>query len=242
MKYVGIITAMTEELEAVKKIMEPEKERKAINGIDMLIGKICGVDCVVTICGAGKVNAARTTQILIDKFDIEYIINVGVAGALGYKLKVGDVVIGKKIVQHDFDITAFGHSKGYVPGVGNEIKSDGNLVEKFETAIDDLESRTYNVITGIVATGDIFVTEVAMKDKIASKFRADCVEMEGAAIAQICKLGDVPFIVIRSISDSPNGHNELDYNEYLKLASKRSANILKEYFEKEHEKLQTQES
>ena len=235
MKYVGIITAMNEELEAVKKIMEDEKEYKTINGLEVVIGKIQGKNCVVTICGAGKVNAARTTQILIDKFDIEYIINVGVAGSLSFDLKIGDVVIGKKIVQHDFDITAFGHSKGYVPGVGNEVRSDRELVEKFQTAIDNLEKRMYNVKMGIIATGDIFVTEVAMKDKIASKFRADCVEMEAGAIAQICKLGNVPFIVIRSISDSPNGDNAKDYDNYIKLASKRSANMLKEFFVKEKE-------
>ena len=235
MKYVGIITAMNEELEAVKKIMEDEKEYKTINGLEVVIGKIQGKNCVVTICGAGKVNAARTTQILIDKFDIEYIINVGVAGSLSFDLKIGDVVIGKKIVQHDFDITAFGHSKGYVPGVGNEVRSDRELVEKFQTAIDNLEKRMYNVKIGIIATGDIFVTEVAMKDKIASKFRADCVEMEAGAIAQICKLGNVPFIVIRSISDSPNGDNAKDYDNYIKLASKRSANMLKEFFVKENE-------
>ena len=234
MKYVGIITALEEEFEDVRKMME-EKERKNILGVEVVIGKIQDIDCILTISGAGKVNAARTTQILIDKFEIDYIINIGVAGAIGYNIKIGDVIIGKKIVQHDFDITAFGHSKGYVPGVGNEIRSDRELVEKFESAIDDLENRTYNIITGIIATGDIFVTEIAMKNKIASKFRADCVEMEGAAIAQICKLSNVPFIVIRSISDAPNGENEKDYNNNIKLASKRSANILKEFFVKQNE-------
>ena len=234
MKYVGIITALEEEFEDVRKMME-EKERKNILGVEVVIGKIQDIDCILTISGAGKVNAARTTQILIDKFEIDYIINIGVAGAIGYNIKIGDVIIGKKIVQHDFDITAFGHSKGYVPGVGNEIRSDRELVEKFESAIDDLENRTYNIITGIIATGDIFVTEIAMKNKIASKFRADCVEMEGAAIAQICKLSNVPFIVIRSISDAPNGENEKDYNNNIKLASKRSANILKEFFIKQNE-------
>lgn len=236
MKYVGIITAMEEEFETVRRMME-EMERKTILGVEIVIGKIQEIDCILTISGAGKVNAARTTQILIDKFEIEYIINIGVAGAIGYNIKIGDVVIGEKIVQHDFDITAFGHSKGYVPGVGNEIRSDSELVKKFESAIDDLETRTYNIITGIIATGDIFVTEIAMKDKIASKFRADCVEMEAAAIAQTCKLSNVPFIVIRSISDAPNEKNEKDYNNNIKLASKRSANILKDFFVKQNESI-----
>ena len=230
MKYVGIITAMDEELEAVKKIMDEESEIQSINGVDIVVGKIQNVYCLLTKSGAGKVNAARTTQILIDKYDISYIINVGVAGAINYKLQIGDIVIGKKVVQHDFDITAFGHSKGYIPGVGNEILCDSGLVSKFEKITENVEEKVYNVISGTIATGDIFVTEVAMKDKIASKFKADCVEMEGAAIAQICELDGIPFIIIRSISDSPNGKNATDYNQYIKLASKRRANLLKEFF------------
>ena len=230
MKYVGIITAMDEELEAVKKIMDEESEIQSINGVDIVVGKIQNVYCLLTKSGAGKVNAARTTQILIDKYDISYIINVGVAGAITYKLQIGDIVIGKKVVQHDFDITAFGHSKGYIPGVGNEMLCDSGLVSKFEKITENVEEKVYNVISGTIATGDIFVTEVAMKDKIASKFKADCVEMEGAAIAQICELDGIPFIIIRSISDSPNGKNATDYNQYIKLASKRSANLLKEFF------------
>ena len=230
MKYVGIITAMDEELEAVKKIMDEESEIQSINGVDIVVGKIQNVYCLLTKSGAGKVNAARTTQILIDKYDISYIINVGVEGAINYKLQIGDIVIGKKVVQHDFDITAFGHSKGYIPGVGNEMLCDSGLVSKFEKITENVEEKVYNVISGTIATGDIFVTEVAMKDKIASKFKADCVEMEGAAIAQICELDGIPFIIIRSISDSPNGKNATDYNQYIKLASKRSANLLKEFF------------
>ena len=217
MKYVGIITAMDEELEAVKKIMDEESEIQSINGVDIVVGKIQNVHCLLTKSGAGKVNAARTTQILIDKYDISYIINVGVAGAINYKLQIGD-------------ITAFGHSKGYIPGVGNEILCDSGLVSKFEKITENVEEKVYNVISGTIATGDIFVTEVAMKDKIASKFKADCVEMEGAAIAQVCELDGIPFIIIRSISDSPNGKNATDYNQYIKLASKRSANLLKEFF------------
>lgn len=234
MKYVCIIAAMEEELEAVKKIMDEKKEFKSIQGIELVIGKIQTIDCILTKCGVGKVNAARITQILIDNFKIEYIINVGTAGALNYKLKIGDIVIGKSLVQHDFDISAFGHSEGYVPGIGNEVKSDGELVKKFEDAVDNLEKRVYHIMTGIIATGDVFCTEVRMKDKIASKFKADCVEMEGAAIAQICKLANIPVIVIRSISDSPNGSNVKDHERYMELAAKRCANILREFFIEEN--------
>ena len=230
MKYVGIITAMIEELEAVKKLMDKDIKMKTVNGIEVIMGKIKGIDCILVQCNAGKVNAARVTQILIDSFEIEYMINVGVAGALNYKVKVGDVIIGEKVVQHDFDITAFRHSKGYVPGVGNEALSDRNLIETFRKAVGNIKEGSYNVIVGTIATGDIFVTEVAMKDRIASQFKADCVEMEGAAIAQICILSNIPFIVIRSISDTPNGNNEKDYSKNINLAAKRCADIINEFF------------
>lgn len=152
---------------------------------------------------------------------------------MDYRLNIGDVVVGKKLVQHDFDLTAFGHSKGYIPGVGNEMFSDENLINKFEKAVNGYDEKAYKIKIGTIASGDIFCTEVTMKDKIYAKFGADCVEMEGAAIAQVCVLCNVPFIVIRSISDSPNGNNEVTYEQYIKMASKRSANVLKEYFSQE---------
>ena len=118
MKYIGIVVAVAEEFEAVKNNMQ-NFETKDILGLTFIIGKIGEVDGILVKSGVGKVNAARATQILIDKFPIEYIINLGVAGGLNYKLKLGDIIIGETLVQHDFDITAFGHSKGYIPGIGN---------------------------------------------------------------------------------------------------------------------------
>ena len=170
-------------------------------------------------------------QILIDKLDVKYMINVGAAGALNPFLNIGDIVIGKKLVQHDFDITAFDHDKGYITGVGEYIYSDEKLVQKFEKIINSLSDNTYKTVTGVIATGDIFCTDIEMKNKIYTKFEADCVEMEGAAIAQVCYLDKIPFIVIRSISDSPNGKNEVDFDKFVELASKRCANLLKEFFQ-----------
>ena len=174
-------------------------------------------------------NAARVTQILIDTFNIKSVINVGSAGALNPFLNIGDIVIAEKLVQHDFDITAFDHDKGYITGVGDYIYSNIELIEKFKNAANNLKEKDYKIKTGIIATGDIFCTDIEMKNKIYSKFDADCVEMEGAAIAQVCYLDKIPFIVIRSISDSPNGNNEIDFDKFVELASKRCANILKEF-------------
>lgn len=172
---------------------------------------------------------ARATQILIDNFKPDYIVNVGVAGGLNPMLSIGDIVIGETLVQHDFDITAFGHAKGYIPGVGEKIYADDYLVKKIEEAIGNQEEKVYKYEKGVIASGDIFCTAIPMRDKIYAKFNAECVEMEGAAIGQVCSLCNVPFVVIRSISDTPNGENEVTYEKFIKLASERCANILKDF-------------
>lgn len=229
MNKVGIIVAMQEELEEVLKIMK-ELEEKEIYGISFINGKIENTEVVVVKSGVGKVNAARTTQILIDSFNVKSVINVGSAGALNPALNIGDIVIAEKLIQHDFDITAFDHNKGYITGVGDYIYSDYELVKKIQNVVNKMKDKTYKITTGVIASGDIFCTEVSMKDKIYSKFNAECVEMEGAAIAQVCYLDKIPFVVLRSISDSPNGNNAIVFDEFVKLASKRCADILKELF------------
>lgn len=154
--------------------------------------------------------------------------NLGAAGAIDPLLEVGDILIGKHVVQHDFDITAFDHSKGYITGIGDYVLCDRNIIDNFEDIIRNIPERNYKIKIGIVATGDIFCTEPWMKDKIHAKFNADVIDMECGAIAQVCYLDNIPFSVIRAISDTPNGENATIFEENLKLASKRCANILKE--------------
>ena len=228
MKEIGIIVAMNEEREAILNIMEDVTVEQVYN-LRFLKGTIKGKKCILAKSGVGKVNAARTTQAMIDKFDIQYIINLGAGGSVNSMLNIGDVVVGKQVVQHDFDITAFGHSKGYITGVGNSVICERELVDEFEQIIRGLPEKSYNIKMGIIATGDIFCTEKAMKDKIHAKFNEDVEDMECAAIAQTCYLDNIPFIVIRTISDTPNGKNASTFDENLKLASKRCANILKEF-------------
>lgn len=225
MKKIGIIVAMEEEKEAIEKIMT-EVEIQSLYHLTFLKGKIKGRECVLVESGIGKVNAARTTQIMIQNFTLQCVINLGAGGAINTSLKIGDVLIGKKVVQHDFDITAFGHSKGYITGVGDAIYCDKNLVEGIEKIIESIPERSYQIKLGVIATGDIFCTDSWMKDKICGKFNADVVDMECAAIGQVCYLDQMPFIVIRSISDTPNGENASTFDENLKFASKRCANIL----------------
>ncbi len=221
-KYVGIIAAMPEEMEAIKMKMSNLKEKDILN-LKFFDGKIGNQKIILVKSGVGKVNAARTTQIMIDKFDIDYIINIGSAGSINDEIKYGDIVIGKFVLQHDFDITAFGHEKGYISNIGVKLESNTKLIKRCEYVIKNMKEDSYKCVVGTIATGDIFCTSKKMKDKIRTKFNADCVEMEGAAIAQVAYLSNTPFIIIRSISDSPNEENQIDFNKYLKMAADRCA-------------------
>ena len=213
MKKVGIIFAMLEELEAFKDYLNFEKEY-TIFELTFYEGTLHGIHCILVESGVGKVNAARTTQILIDNYKVDYIFNIGVAGGISEKLAVGDIVIGEKLVQHDFDITAFNHEKGYVPKVGNFVETDTYLLTIADAVIKKMSE--VRGLRGIIASGDIFCTETKMSSKIAQKFNALCVEMEGASIAQVCYLSHVPFLIIRSISDVPNNDNVVTYEEFYK--------------------------
>lgn len=224
MKKIAIIAAMDQELAAIKQKFD-DVEEKSLNDLVYYLGKLNQKEYILIKSGIGKVNAARVTQVLIDKFDIEYIINVGTAGSLNDKLEIGDIIIGKELVQHDFDTTAFGDEKGYITGTGKIFKSDSRLIDMYKNYIAE-NKLEYNTIIGTIASGDIFCTEKWMKDKIHAKFNADCVEMEGAAVAQICTLNRVPFIVIRSISDKPNGENHIDFNRFIDMASRRCAELV----------------
>ncbi len=228
MQEIGIIVAVDEEREAILNIMTDVKVEQIYN-LRFLRGKIQEKDCILVKSGIGKVNAARTTQVMIHNFDIQYIINLGTGGSINGMLNIGDIVISKQVVQHDFDITAFGHSKGYISGVGDKIICDRELMNEMEQIIQSIPERSYQIKMGVIATGDIFCADLWMKDKIRVKFSADVVDMECAAIAQVCYLDNVPFIAIRSISNTPNGKNANISDENLKLASKRCANILKEF-------------
>lgn len=229
MKKFGIIFAMQEELEALKEYLTIKNEYKIFN-LSFYEGIIDNTYCILVESGIGKVNAARTAQILIDNFKVDYIFNIGVAGGIDSKLKIGDIVIGEKLVQHDFDLTAFNHEKGYVPNVGKYIESDAYLCK---TSYDILkENPIINSYKGVIASGDIFCTEEKMANKINFKFNALCTEMEGASIAQVCFLSNIPFLIIRSISDVPNNDNVITYEEFLTNSAKIVALAMKDIINK----------
>lgn len=224
MKRIGIITAMSEEFTVIEELMKNIEVIEKHN-LKFYCGLINKKEVALVQCGVGKVNSARATQMMIDIFNIEYIINVGVAGSLNEKLEIGDIVIGEKLVQHDFDTTACGDEKGYITGVGKNFISDINLIEKCNKIIK-ANLNDINIKVGTIATGDVFCQETFLKNEIIKEFNADCVEMEGGAIAQVCTLSNIPFIVIRSISDKPNGHNNIDFKKYVVSSSKKFSKLI----------------
>lgn len=226
MKIIGIIAAMDEEIKEIKNLMENIIETTYFNKT-FFRGIIQNKDVVLVKCGVGKVNAAAVTQLLIDKFEVEGVINVGSAGALNYDLNIGDIVISTGLVQHDFDITCFGHKKGYITDIGRIIYADEKLINIFENSINKIN---INTVKGIIATGDQFYNNPEIKKEIHKEFNAWCDEMEGAAVAQVCMLSDIPFVVIRSISDKPQSEEKVDFYDFLKIASENCAKILNEAF------------
>ena len=222
MKTIGIIFAMQEELIELKKYLHINNEKK-IYDLIFYEATLNNQNIILTESGIGKTNAARTTQILIDYYKPEAIFNIGVAGGIAKNLKVGDIIISTSLVQHDFDINAFNHPKGYIPNIGNNIPIDNNLLNTTKTILD---TNNISYKEGVIASGDIFCTKESMATKINTQFKALCVEMEGASIAQTAYLSKTPCLVIRSISDCPDNNNKVTYEEFLETSSNKVAQIM----------------
>lgn len=226
MKKIGIIFALNEELEEAKKLFSNVK----VHSIYNLKIYECNNDkniCFLVESGMGKVNAARTAQILIDKMNVDYVLNVGVAGSISREIKKCDIVIADKLVQHDFDFTLFNYEKGHIPSVGKFFECDKKLIKIAKSVNIDT-----NKNIGVISSGDIFISDEKMGAKINKKFNALCVEMEGAAIAQVCYLCKIPFLVIRAISDSPyDKDNHITYEEFLNISSNMAAKFISQFID-----------
>ena len=200
----GVIGAMESEITKLRSLLTAP-ERADIAGLTFYSGTLGAHRVILVQSGIGKVNAARCTQILIDRFSPDYIVNTGIAGGVGTGLCVADVVIGTELVQHDFDISVFGHARGYLAtGVDHDkptvFHSDAALVEAARAAACSV-IEPGRVKTGRIASGDQFISELSVKHDIAAYFGAAAAEMEGCAIAQTAAYSGVPFVVIRAISD-----------------------------------------
>lgn len=224
-KTVGIIGAMDVEVEFLtSKISDCQGYSFGI--LNFFAGKLFGLNVVIIKSGVGKVNAAICAQQLIDKFDCDCILNVGIAGAIAGNVNVGDIVLAEKAQYHDFDATAAGYEIGGIPNMPtSQFFADKNLIAAFEKAAQNCNG-TYHV--GTIASGDTFVANDEQKEQIYKNTSALCVEMEGAAIAHTCSANNVPFAIVRSISDGANDEAPLTYEENEKGASDKASEIVYE--------------
>ena len=224
---IGVIGAMGVEVASLRKTIDNVRTVKK-STLVFYEGSIRNVPAVVVQCGVGKVNAAMCTAMLIGDFEVTHVINTGIAGGLQSGLHVFDVVVSSDAVHHDFDATGFNYKPCEIPGMGTvSFKADSFLIDCTKRAWEQCAFSS-KLTEGRIASGDVFVNSAERKTQIKALCDPVCVEMEGAAVAQVCTLNHTPFVIIRSISDMAENTGEV-YEE--ELAAHISASLVARMFE-----------
>jgi adenosylhomocysteine nucleosidase len=225
MNRIGIIGAMDEEVNKLKEHMSDIKVEK-IAAMDFCLGFIDEKEVVIVRSGIGKVNAAICTQILVDRFQVDVVINTGVAGSLRNEINIADIVLSTDALQHDMDATGFGYEAGIIPRMETSIFfADQKLVSLAKEVCRE-EIPEIGIHTGRVVTGDQFISDRRKKEWLVSQFDGYCTEMEGAAIAQAAYLNQIPFLIVRAISDKADQSAEMAYAEFEEIAIKNTVKLL----------------
>ena len=223
MTKLGIIGAMAVEVAALKEKMENLTVTEKA-GMAFFDGILEGQPAVVVQCGVGKVNAAMCAQILCACFDVTHLVNTGIAGSLCAELDIGDLVVSRDAMYHDFDCVHFGYEMGKVPGMDVVAFPADEKMMEYAFAAAEMVNPGHTKI-GRVASGDLFVAEKNVKNRIIEKTGAVCTEMEGAAIAQTAYRNKVPFVILRAISDKADDSAEMDYPTFEAIAADRCARV-----------------
>lgn len=222
---IGIIGAMAEEVLQLKALME-HPQITTVAGMEFYTGQIYEKQVVVVQSGIGKVNAGICTQILADRFHADKIINTGIAGSLREEISIGDVVLSTDALQHDVDAMVFGYEAGQIPQMKTSIfPADKELLETARECSLKMNPEAA-IHCGRVVSGDQFVADQEKKRWLLDTFQGYCAEMEGAAIAQAAYLNNLPFLIVRSISDNADDDVVMDYPAFKKLAVDRSVKML----------------
>lgn len=221
----GIIGAMDEEVAKIKEQME-DVETKQIASMEFLKGAVKGHPVVVVRSGIGKVNAAMCTQILADIYHVDAVINTGIAGSLNADINIGDIVLSTDALEHDMDAVAFGYPVGQIPRMDTlSFKADEQL-RKTAKEICEKVNPDVTVFEGRVVSGDQFISDKQKKEWLIENFAGYCTEMEGAAIAHAAYLNDIPFLIIRAISDKADDSASVDYPAFEAKAIEHSVRLL----------------
>lgn len=215
---IAILGAMPEEIEPLLKELNPKKIEFANN--KFYFANFANHELIIAYSKIGKVNSALTATLMIEKFGAQKLLFTGVAGALKNGFKIGDLLYATKVVQHDLDITAFGHPYGFVPESPIFVETDANLNK---IAVKVAANLGINLKNGIVASGDQFVCDESRKSWIERTFDASAVEMEGASVAQVCHALHTPFFMLRAISDEAGSKAEFDFDEFMVKSAEISA-------------------
>ena len=223
MTKLGIIGAMAVEVELLKEKMENLTVTNHA-GMEFYEGTLEGMPAVVVQCGVGKVNAAMCAQVLCSVFGVTHLVNTGIAGSLCADLDIGDLVVSKDAMYHDFDCVHFGYEMGRVPGMDVTAFPADEAMIGYACAAAEMVNPGHSR-TGRVASGDLFVAEKSAKERIIERTAAVCTEMEGAAIAQTAYRNKVPFVILRAISDKADDSAEMDYPTFEAIAARRCAEV-----------------
>ena len=223
MTKLGIIGAMRIEVETLLDKMENVTMTKHAWS-EYYEGTLEGLDVVVGQCGVGKVNAAMCAQILCSCYGVTHLVNTGIAGSLCADLDIGDLVGSRDAMYHDFDCNAFGYPSGKVPGMDVIAFPADETMMGYAFAAAEAVNPGHTRI-GRVASGDQFVAEKALKEKIIATTQGLCTEMEGAAIAQTAYRNGIPFVILRAISDKADDSAEMDYPTFERIAAHRCAEV-----------------
>lgn len=226
---IGFICALGIEVEGIVKMME-KTDKRTMAKIAFYRGEIFGKEVVCCECGIGKVNAAMSTQLMIALYSPDVIINSGIAGSISGKIHIGDIVISDDCVQHDMDGTEMGDPLGQVQ-FNDEVRTyfpaDKPTADKLAAACETLDG--IKVFRGRIASGDAFIASHERRQKIADNFSAIACEMEGAAVGCVCYRNDIPFAILRSISDDFNNNELVDYFEFRAAATEHSIQVIREF-------------
>lgn len=226
MSVIGLIGAMDEEVAVIKAWMTDVHEQ-TIAGCNFFVGHFENKDVVLLKSGIGKVNAAVSTTLLLSQFKPEYVINIGSAGGFDPDLQVGDVVISDQVVHHDVDVTAFGYVMGQVPNMPAIYAADEALVNQAKAALQKVTQVQAKV--GLIGTGDSFMNDPVRVEAVRATFpELVAVEMEAAAVAQVCFKFGTPFVVVRSLSDIAGKESPQSFEEYLKVAAENSSLMIQQ--------------
>ena len=223
---IGIIGAMEEEVAQLKQEMKIE-ETVDYASMQFCKGQFCGKDVVIVRSGIGKVNAGICAQVLVDKFEVDVLVNTGIAGSLDADIDIGDMVVSTDLVEHDMDASIFGDPIGQIPRMDTfSFPADASLVEKAVAANQEVNP-DIQTFTGRIVSGDQFISSAEAKERLVSNFQAKCTEMEGAAIAHAAYLNGVSCVIIRAISDKADNSATMDYPTFEKKAIEHSVRLIR---------------